>query len=355
MVNVTARKIKCTSASESNSDDTLRDHLKPAVENFIYRSLGVDIVDRMMRKEEFSTRMSFQYSILLDLISTSDFESFKEYICSYEFYVKSWISKRIKEYFSSGSTVCEFEERRLKSCIGHINAAIKKATAEKSDNLMTFVVKICTELVDKLVISQEALDPFMILNKSDQEQFAHFLKECVQEMTEALRVKFKITKFEAKLSQFHIKPEDELFNRVIGCGKQCPFCKVPCDAGGENHTQHFASMHRPRGLGRYSCDDSRKLMTDICTSLVISDNRFRCRATKNEWHNYKEYREIFPDWNIHPDGSLEASDYWKYVMKTYNKDFAEAYHAEPADIPDAWKKITKEEAEESLKKSFNNK
>uniref|UniRef100_A0A3B5QA47 VLIG-type G domain-containing protein n=1 Tax=Xiphophorus maculatus TaxID=8083 RepID=A0A3B5QA47_XIPMA len=338
---------------QKKAEEFTNQSLKPAVENFIYRSLGVDIVDKMMTREEFSTRMSFQYSILLDLISKGEFVSFKEYNCSYESYVKSWTSKRIKEHFSSGLIICELEDKHLKSCINHINAAIKKATAENTDSLRTFVVKICTELRDKLVISQDALDAFMVLNKSDQEQFIHWLSKCVEEMTEALREKFKSTELETKLSVLHMKPENELFTRVIGCGKLCPFCKISCDAGGEDHTQHFANLHRPNGLGRYRFVSTGKLVTDICSSLVISDSRFRCSDTKGEYHPYKEYREIYPDWNIPPDVSLEASDYWKYVMATYNEKFAKAYHAEPADIPDAWKEITKEQAVESLKKSFN--
>ncbi|XP_023201640.1 interferon-induced very large GTPase 1-like isoform X2 [Xiphophorus maculatus] len=321
--------------------------LKPAVENFIYRSLGVDIVDKMMTKEEFSSRMSFQYSILLDLISKSDFNSFKSYIRSYEYYVKSWITEKIRESFSSQSTICELEDKHLKFCMDHINAAIKKA---KATNVFS---KICTELGDKLVISQYALNAFMGSNNADQEQFAHWLNKCVQEMTEALGEKFKNTKFEIKLSLLHIKPENELFNRVIGCGKRCPFCKVPCDAGGENHTQHFACFHRPRGLSQFSWEYPNNHPTDICSRLVISDRYFCCSDTRNQWHLYKEYRQIYPDWNIPPDVSLEASDYWKYVMNKYNKEFAEAYNAKPADIPDAWKRITKEQAVESLKKSFN--
>ncbi|XP_043952753.1 interferon-induced very large GTPase 1-like [Gambusia affinis] len=342
-------KLECQKKAEEFTNQCL----KPAVENFIYRSLGPDIVDKMMTKEEFSTRMSFQYSILLDLISKSVFERFKSYNQSYEDYVKWWISERIREYFSFEFTVCELEDKHLKCCIKHINAAIKKAKAEKTDSLRTFVVKICTELGDKLVISQDALDAFMVLNNADQEQFAHWLNMFVEEMTEYLREKFKNTQFETKLSQLHIKPENELFNKVVGCGKQCPFCKTPCDAGGENHTQHFASLHRPRGLGQFSWENSKRLTTNVCTSLVISDGYFRCRDTRNEWHPYKRYREIYPNWNIPPDVSLDASDYWKYVMNQYNKEFAEEYNAEPADIPDAWKRITKEEAVKSLKKLFN--
>ncbi|XP_032438479.1 up-regulator of cell proliferation isoform X2 [Xiphophorus hellerii] len=261
--------------SQRKAQEFTNQCLKPAVEYFIYRSLGPDIVDKMLTRKEFSTRMSFQYSILMDLISKSDFVSFKSYICSYEEYVKLWISRRIKETFSSQSAVCEFEERHLKTCINHINDAIKKAKTENTDSLRTFAVKICTELGDKLVISQDALDAFMVLNNADQEQFGHWLSKCVQEMTEALGEKFKNTNFDTKLSHFHIKPKNELFNRVIGCGKQCPFCKIPCDAGGEAHTQHFASLHRPDGLGQYRYEGSGKLTTDVCTSLVTK-GRLHC-------------------------------------------------------------------------------
>ncbi|XP_036002945.1 up-regulator of cell proliferation [Fundulus heteroclitus] len=327
--------------------------LKPAVEDFVYRSLGLEIVDKMLTREEFSTRMSFQYYILLDLISKSDFKSFRRYICSYERYVKSWITDRIREIFSSESALCEFEDRHLQSCIDRINAAIKMAKAEKTDSLKTFAENICKELGDKLVISQDALDSFMVLNKADQDQFAYCLNECLGEMTEALRDKFKDITFDIKVTYLNVKPQDELFNRVIGCGEQCPFCKIPCDAGGEAHTEHFASLHRPKGLSRVTWGDSNKLTTDLCSSAVISDTSFRCDATNSEWHPYKDYRTIYPQWDIRPDVSLEASDYWKYVMNKHNEEFAEAYITEPADIPACWESITEEQAKESLKKSFH--
>uniref|UniRef100_A0A3P9PM73 Si:dkey-85k7.12 n=1 Tax=Poecilia reticulata TaxID=8081 RepID=A0A3P9PM73_POERE len=340
---------------QKKAEEFTNQSLKPAVENFIYRSLGPYIVDKMLTREEFSSRMSFQYSILLNLISKSDFKCFLSYICSYDDYVKSWISERIRETFCSRSTVCQFEDKHLQSCIDHINTAIKKAKAENTYSLKTFVENICIELCDKLVISQDALDTFMVLNNADQKQFAHWLNGCVEEMTEALREKLKNTEIDTKLSQLHVKPENELFSRVFGCGQQCPFCKIPCDAGGEAHTQHFASLHRPGSLGQIKilCDGGGRAHTQHFARHRPCDRYFSCSASNYKWHPYKLYKDIFPDWNIPPDVSLEASDYWKYVMATYNKEFAKAYDAEPADIPDAWRRITREQANASLKQSFN--
>ncbi|XP_041840634.1 interferon-induced very large GTPase 1-like [Melanotaenia boesemani] len=325
--------------------------LKPAVEDFVNRSLDPDIIDEMLTKEQFSTRKSFQYSLLLDMLSDDKFDDFYRYCSSYEIYVKEKILQQVKKHFSNSSATFEFEDRHLKSRFNSINDAIKHTKEKKCGDLKTFVEEMCKELCNKLVISQDALGAFMTLNNSDQDQFAYWLTVSVEDMAETLRVKFKTTPFETKLKRLHVNPQNELFNIVVGCGKQCPFCKVPCEAGGRAHPEHFAVLHRPQGLGNRRFTATGKFVTDICTSSVISDNRFYC-ATNGKWHPYKNYKEFFPDWNIFPDSSLEASDYWKYVMVKYNKDFAKAYYAEPADIPDSWTKISKGEAKASLQVSF---
>ncbi|XP_051284665.1 up-regulator of cell proliferation isoform X7 [Dicentrarchus labrax] len=327
--------------------------LRPAVEDFVNRSLGPDITGEMQTSFEFSTRMYFQYSILLDLLSMNDFDKYHSYICSYENYVKEWILDRIVEHLSNGSKMFEFEDKHLQSSIRSINNAINKAKTEKSGNLKTFVKNVCQELGDKLVISQDALGAFMILNNADQEQFAHWLTECVKDMEHTLREKFKETNIQMILQALHVKPQNELFIKLIGCGKQCPFCEAPCEAGGKEHKEHCTSLHRPEGLGMAKWDGTGKLVTDICTSLVISDGCFQCNATKSEWHPYKSYTDIFPDWRIAPDKSLEASDYWKYVLAKFNNEIADIYNLKPADIPETWKKVTDKQAEASLKESFN--
>ena len=86
---------------------------------------------------------------------------------------------------------------------------------------------------------------------------------------------------------------------------------------------------------------------------MISDACFRCTDTNGEYHPYKRYIEIYPDWKTAPDARLQASDYWKYVLAKFNDKFADAYNAKPVDIPLTWKMITYKQAEESLKKTFN--
>ncbi|KAM6894196.1 up-regulator of cell proliferation-like [Lycodopsis pacificus] len=342
---------QCQKKAEEFTDRCLR----PAVEDFVYRSLGPDIIGEMKTNQTFSTRMFFQSSVLLDLLSEDDFETYRHYICYYEEYVKYWILQQILERFSNGSTMFELEDKHVQSSIRSINDAVNKAKTEKSGNLKSFIQNVCQELGDKLVISQDALGAFMILNNADQEQFAHWLTECVKDMAQDLQEKFKETNILMKLKKLNVNPQNELFTELIGCGKRCPFCKAPCEAGGKEHGKHFASLHRPEGLGRVRSSETNKLSTDVCSSSVISGQDFRCAATKDEYHPYKDYTAIFPDWSIAPDVSLQASDYWKYVLVKFNKQFAKAFAAEPADIPETWKDITCKQAEESIKVSFNTK
>ncbi|XP_034713264.1 interferon-induced very large GTPase 1 [Etheostoma cragini] len=328
--------------------------LEPAVVDFVNRSLGPDIIGEMQTSQQFSTRMFFQYSVLMDLLTKDDFENYQSYICSYEKYVKKWTLDQIVERFSNPSTAFKFEDQHLQSSVRSINNATNKAKTKQSGDLKTFVKNVCQELGDKLVISQDALGAFMILNNADQEQFAHWLTQCVKEMANALGEKFKHTNIQVKLKKLHVNPQNELFTKLIGCGNQCPFCKAPCEAGGRFHTEHWTSLHRPEGLGRYRFCLTNKLTTDICSSSVITEAQFQCEATNWTFHPYKRYKEIFSNWKIQPDGSLQASDYWKYVMAKFNIQFAKAYNAKPADIPLAWKIITRKQAEASINESFNN-
>ncbi|MGH0176576.1 UNVERIFIED_CONTAM: hypothetical protein FKN15_076018 [Acipenser sinensis] len=156
-----------------------------------------------------------------------------------------------------------------------------------------------------------------------------------------------------KLDSLPFKPQDELFKRVFGCGKQCPFCMVPCEAGGKDHSEHHASVHRPQGLGMNIWLHSQHLAGELCSTDVQSDGTFCSCDTGGNNHPYKDYQKIYPDWSITPDATIEASDYWKYVLTTFNEQFAVEYDAQPADIPETWKTISKDQVLKSINEVFN--
>uniref|UniRef100_A0A8C2DJX3 VLIG-type G domain-containing protein n=1 Tax=Cyprinus carpio TaxID=7962 RepID=A0A8C2DJX3_CYPCA len=337
------------------ADEFMSNCLKPALERYMSEKMGMEMADEMRTGKNsavFGTRMSFQKSVLKNLLDEFDFETYLCFINSYEKFVKKFIFDKVKNHFTAENRMITLEEELLCEVIDEITQAIKKAEQDsKKNDIKGFIENICKELEIKLVFPKDVVDKISTLNNANQEKFTESLQCSVKDMDKSLKDSFLKTSFQSKIERLQTKPQDVLFKRVWGCGKQCPFCQAPCEAGGKAHSKHFVSIHRPKGLGRYRFNESEKLVTDICTSSVHSDKSFKCRDTNDQWHPYKEYRKIYPEWDIDPDPSIEASTYWKYVMVKFNKEFAKKYNAEPADIPECWIKIKKDQVKESLEKT----
>ncbi|XP_056592705.1 up-regulator of cell proliferation-like [Triplophysa dalaica] len=333
---------------QKKADEFTKTCIKPALEKYISVVLATHMADEMLCGENsqvFGTRMAFQNSILKNLIEDFKFNRYAHFIESYEKFVKDFILDKVINHFSAENRMFKLEEK----LIGIVTSEITKAIEEtENQDMKGFIQNICTNLKHRLDFPKDAVDRISSLNNVKTKNIAECLKYSVNEMVTSMKASFQ-GDIKGKLKVLQEEPQDVLFKRVHGCGKQCPFCKAPCEAGGEAHSKHFLSIHRPEGLGCYRDYNSRKLVTDICTSSVHSQGSFRCHKTQGKWHPYSNYSEIYPDWRIDPDESIEASAYWKYVMTQFNEQFAERYNAEPADIPSAWKSITKAQAEESLK------
>ncbi|XP_062292666.1 up-regulator of cell proliferation-like [Scomber scombrus] len=352
---------------QHKADDFVRCCIKPAVEEFINRSLGIDIVDEILtgcHSAEYSSRSFFQYNIQEELLENDDFNSFVKYICNYEIYVKDWILQQIHKQMSNEKTLCKLKKKYLKVIVDKITAALEQATKgpdgvqlpDNSESITESISNMRKYLIKDISISEEDEKTTLFQIQSTCHPFINSLNMSIEDMKEQLQEEFsKSENITETLNKLPIKPQDELFKRVFGCGQQCPFCKVPCEAGGKGHDKHHAAVHRPQGLGRYRYDDTEKLVPTLCTTSVQSETRFRNTDTKKELHPFKDYIKYYPDWLIPPDSSIDASDYWKYVLVQYNDRFAQEYEAKPADVPDAWRKITKEQALKGLKDAYNRK
>ncbi|XP_053174953.1 up-regulator of cell proliferation-like isoform X2 [Scomber japonicus] len=350
---------------QRKADDFVRCCIKPAVEAYINRSLGIDIVDEIVtgsHSAEYSSRSLFQYNIQKQLLQKDDFNRFVRYICNYEIYVKGWIFQRIQKKMSEDKTLCKLKNKNLQVIVDKITAALEQASKgpdgvqlpDNSESITELISNMRKYLIKDISISMEDKETTLFQIQSTCHPFINCLKMSIEDLKEQLQEEFsKSEDITETLNKLPIKPQDELFKRVFGCGKQCPFCVVPCEAGGKGHDKHHAAVHRPQGLGGYRYGDTQKLVPTLCTTDVHSEAKFRNSDTKQEPHPYKEYHTYYPDWNIPPDPSIEASDYWKYVLVRYNDRFADIYNTKPADVPEAWRRITKEQALKGLKDAFN--
>lgn len=161
------------------------------------------------------------------------------------------------------------------------------------------------------------------------------------------------------LPNLSLQPDEELFNTVDGCGKQCPFSGVPCQYGGKGHIEHFAEQHCIGGLYGWHFITSKELCLTICTTAVTTDNKFVYYAPGETYTHkddiprikYKHYRtldERYASWRIQPDTSLGTAIYWKWLFANFNKALAFRYKVIPAEIPEEWKQITFESVKKDI-------
>ncbi|XP_021180516.2 up-regulator of cell proliferation [Fundulus heteroclitus] len=350
---------------QRKANDYIQLCIKPAVEDFINRSLGVDIVDEILTSHhsaEYSSRSFFQYSIQKELLLKDDFDTFVKYINSYENFVKNWIFQHIQQQMTEENTLYKLKNNKLQVIVKKITTAIDVASKEpdgvslpnNNKSIAKLVSGIRENLIKDISISVEDEKSILFQIQSTCHPFINSVNMALENLATQLRDQFlKSEDIMETVRKLTVKPQEELFRRVFGCGIQCPFCKTPCESGGKDHTLHSAAIHRPQGLGKYKFNKTKRLVERLCTTEVQSNTKFKNTDTKGEFHPYKDYKTYYPDWQIPPDATIEASDYWKYILMKYNNEFAEEYEAEPANIPEPWKKISQEDALKGLKDAFN--
>ncbi|KAG2458148.1 GVIN1 GTPase, partial [Polypterus senegalus] len=343
--------------------------LEPAIRDYIKKNLGVKIIDEILvcgSSVKISSRTQFQFTLLEELLNKNEFKEYIRYVRYYEDYVKEWILDLIQKHFSVNKSIVDLEKSSLSEIIAKIKEAFSKAKTKtilsnSSKGTTDFIHEICKHLKADLVINIDNLRTVLTLNDAKMEEFAKNIEWSLDDLEKSLQNEYSDQQecdeskdIKKKIRNLPVKPHDEIFRRVFGCGKQCPFCKVPCEAGGKDHEEHFATVHRPRGIGGHSYISNENLVEDICTTGVASETHsFKNKDTNHEWHPYKEYRKYYPDWNIPQDTSIEASAYWQFVMLTHNEQFAQEYSAKPAVIPEQWCTVTQSQAMDSLKVLFN--
>ncbi|XP_044158755.1 interferon-induced very large GTPase 1-like isoform X3 [Bufo gargarizans] len=326
--------------------------LKPAITDHINKYLGKEMMDDILQvggPEEFKSRKRLQLVILEKLLEDKSCYQYDEYISDYEHFLKRWISSYIAEHYKDQGPIRAMQLKTLNSLMAKVQQTFNYSTLISSASLTEFLVHFCNIFEKELVISKNDMKAVLFQSNLNVKQFAKDVKLYLHHLQDEIQKEFNTKGIETTFSQLTLKPQEELFRKVIGCGKKCPFCKAPCEAGGADHKEHFASLHRPRGLGRHENEQTKDLDHSICSTNVISNKTFKNEDTGWKPHPYKDYRTYYPDWAIYPDMTANSSNYWKFVLKEFNDSFAQIYRKKTAKIPEDWCKISYREALTSLR------
>ncbi|XP_068099968.1 interferon-induced very large GTPase 1-like [Hyperolius riggenbachi] len=330
--------------------------LKPAITEFVYKNLGKEMVDDILRSldsKQYSSRAFFQYTLLKKLLEDKNFNLYIEYIRKYETFVRTFINNNIQEKYKRRQSLESVQNKVFRQVIGRVVQALQDSNIVECSDVPLFLDKFCDMLKKELVISQSALKVITFQNKASVRQFITDIEKFLLSTEMEIKEELNSLSVQSLLTKVTLKPQDELFRKVIGCGKQCPFCNVPCEAGGDGHTEHFASIHRPQGLAGIRSTKKQILYHSLCSTDVIGNGSFRNSDTDWQPCPNKDYRKVYPDWSIQPDPSISASDYWKFVFKEYNDEFAKHHKAGAARLPEEWKALTEQNALCSLQEIFN--
>ncbi|KAG6925033.1 upregulator of cell proliferation, partial [Chelydra serpentina] len=323
--------------------------LRPALVDYVNRMLGIKIVDNFRNSAQatgYGNRSFFQFWLLTRLLEEMNFDGYVKYINNYEEFAKTWIWTHLLDHYKETRGVEDLERALLSTVIKKIRDALKKAKTQTD-----FLGSFFKYLQRDLVISRDSLARMQLIITS---QFPTAVQDFLPALEQTILSQFKDLDVESKLSILPLKPQEEIFKRMFGCGKCCPFCKVPCEAEGTDHKMHFASIHRPQGLMKpksvfLPCwEHDPKLDYSPCYSgWLIKDS-----------HVHIGYRHCFREDNnvlccrSPADSSYKISNYWKFVFKEFNQQFAREYGTKPADLPRDWGNITQEQALKSLEEAF---
>ncbi|KAM7399285.1 hypothetical protein PAMP_018566 [Pampus punctatissimus] len=329
--------------------------IKPIVLDYIYQPLGTFIVEEIQGKApQYLSQQAFHKSLLEGLIKEDRFESYMEYLLFYDSFRLRKIQETVVAHLSESTNMDKWRQHRLGEIVGKVAAAVSQ-TAEGTNGVLSdtkpLLERVCLTLerdVD-MDVTRASLNGPLFSITTEWDRFVTCLMELLAAMRLDLAQEFSqnmdIDQF---LQCLPIQPQDSIFNRVRGCGKQCPFCKAPCEVEEMEHKVHRVLFHRPKGM--FPCESS-SLSSTSCPETMTKAHLPQNMDTQ---HMSVACRTLDPDWSISPDDprGQTPSAYWRYVLARFNERFAKEYKQEPAKIPEEWKRITQEVAFNSLKEAF---
>nr|XP_061828803.1 interferon-induced very large GTPase 1-like [Nerophis lumbriciformis]XP_061828805.1 interferon-induced very large GTPase 1-like [Nerophis lumbriciformis]XP_061828806.1 interferon-induced very large GTPase 1-like [Nerophis lumbriciformis] len=322
----------------------LTEVIMPTVMDYIYKPLGMQIVEEIQSTSpEYLYPQALHRCLLEELIKEDKFESFMDYLFSYD----TFRQRRIQEKVAAHLLESNMNTRRLErlgEIIGKIAAAISQM-AEGTIGVLSDTKPLLERVCLILEADGDVCVPWEFLNGplySITTEWDPFIT-CLMELLAGLRLELAqdfSQNVESKqlLQCLPIQPSDLLFSKVKGCEARCPMCKTPCELKKNGHHVHESSIHRPK----YLCPSTYLFQSSSLESTTPADMDPQDVAVA-----CCKLNALHPEWNLSSEKT--PSPYWRYVLVRVNEKFAKEHKKLPARIPEEWKMITQEEALDSLR------
>lgn len=303
----------------------------------------------MLSKKELLTK------VLTDLANEDEFLEYMKFVDNTNEFLRTRLKKYTHEYlFDTDKKFTTLAVNRYNSIFANVSKnlqSMRKVLEQPNvdPNIEDWTQSFIIAMKNTIPVTQEVMKD--VIKDSTKEDFDlkvfdEFLMQRFDKVEDNLNTFYTdVVRLDESMEQQVVQ---QLAGSVLGCSKQCPFCRVSCALTVNDHDVDCSSpQHYPKGVAGYHWTMNKKLAIDTCTTAVASDLTFRNIDTKYKGIPFKDYKKFYKTWKIQGDKSLDASLYWKWFMAKYIAELAEYYHHERPSIPEAWN-VPKEAAIRSL-------
>lgn len=348
------------------------------VKQEIQEELPLKIVKTVVN-EHFSSKHSLVLEVMRDLAIKDDFDSYYRYIHDAENFVLKWITtftndrlfkpfrKSNNKYITIVQELIEKHFTRIHNC-----AEWAKSKSESSaSNISTWINQFENSLAEFFPIPVSTFHQFVPKNQKGACFQNLYMYKCFVGLLDGMKSNL-LLEFQKESKRLILwkgqHPCKTIFDKLWGCNERCPFCKEVCEKTTKNHLEfdekHTCIQHRPPGIKGTKTVEARIISWENCNYKVNSKAKFRCSVvkqkckkygkcdglgTKEVSHHFKDYKNLFPEWQIKHSAVMDSSPYWMWFVYTYRNELSLTYdYIIPGNVL-KWGSITKEDAIKSLR------
>ncbi|XP_073687781.1 interferon-induced very large GTPase 1-like [Garra rufa] len=336
--------------------------LKEPIEQSVYKKCAKDVTDELRTNCESlnGNRSNLEIHILRTLAEEEDFDKYINYINTPRDHCKSFIVDEVIQYITD-----KFDVSVLPNMCKQINLLqqkIMKAAHESTEHVQVtgggvglWLKYFMQQLLDVIIFSEKDLSGVKHDDVDDFKLLEDMIRKELAAVMSDISSSFNTKDFLVNLD-YKDRPYEILNNHFSQCcWVQCPFCRATCTNTIENHDgDHSVPFHRSIGLSGIHYNNTSNLSTHICTSAVAHSNLYFYPVESDDkvsWREYKRAGGEYAKWTITPD--LSELPYWKWFVCRFQKELEKYYNKTfegQGEIPDEWRKYTKQKAFESLDK-----
>ncbi|XP_071330444.1 interferon-induced very large GTPase 1-like isoform X2 [Trachinotus anak] len=302
-------------------------------------------------------RLNLEKHVLKSLAEKEDFRGFITYIRHPRKHVERFIKEEVKKYIFTSHR--DKARDILKKNVEDMKQLVSQALFTATERVKTqrghtdmWLEEFTSFLKDELMFDDICSQTFRDINNFD------FLKEEIEKGLEPVMKEMSSLSLN-NMSEFRLTPDQILIDQLCKCcWEKCPFCSAVCTNTIEDHSpdDHSVPFHRSRAVSGGYYRNTVELVTEFCTTLVASDQRFYPRSHSHEKIWYKWYRTAgprFANWRITPDESKLT--YWKWFVCRFEKQLEDHYKLKfegNGEIPSEWRDYRIDDAIKSLDEMY---